>query len=283
MKSDPRIVRAYKDSRSTGTGWRRGLCPFCLERTGKEDRKGSWSFAETTGYWQCWKCGAKGRLHQGEFFVAEEVELDTPEVKAPIALPDGFLPLWEDPGLTARVTFHARNYLAGRAITHETIHTASIGCVHTWGRVVMPITTYDDVLCGWVARAYVSTDRPYLYPKGFCRAETIYNHRALNLDLQTPVLVVEGVFDALAWWPDGVAILGKPSQWQLERFLESKRPVVFCLDGDAWREGWALAMRLRLMGKEAGAVKLPPGTDPDEIDGLDRAAHESLTQTIVEV
>lgn len=281
FKNDPRVIKAFKGARGTGTGWRRGLCPFCLERTGKEDRKGAWSIAESTGFWQCWKCSAKGRLKDKAFTFEEEPEVV--EEGSPIVLPDGFLPLWEDPGLTARSTLDARNYLATRVLPEEAMESAGIGCVPGWGRVVMPITTYKSELCGWVARAYVRAERPYMYPRGFKRAETLYNERALNFSLQTPILVVEGVFDALAWWPDGVAVLGKPSQWQLDRLLASKRPVVFCLDGDAWREGWSYAMRLRLMGKEAGAVRLPPGTDPDELDCLQQAALESLNTLIVEL
>ena len=50
--------------------------------------------------------------------------------------------------------------------------------------------------------------------------------------------------------------------------------------GDAWEEGWALAMRLRLHGMRAGSVRLPPRKDPDQVDPawLRAAARASLDE-----
>jgi len=79
-------------------------------------------------------------------------------------------------------------------------------------------------------------------------------------------MVVEGVFDALALYPNAVAVLGKASEAQMEALQESKRPVVIVLDGDAWQEGWAMAARLKFKGQRAGSVRLPPKLDPDEVD-----------------
>jgi DNA primase len=73
------------------------------------------------------------------------------------------------------------------------------------------------------------------------------------------------VFDAIALWPDGVAVLGKPSPMQREAMIQARRPVVVCLDGDAWREAYALATLLRVEGQRAGFVRLGPGVDPDEV------------------
>jgi DNA primase len=90
--------------------------------------------------------------------------------------------------------------------------------------------------------------------------------------------VVEGVFDALALWPDAVAVLGKPSDQQVDALINAKRPVVIVLDGDAWLEGKWLAARLCLRGKRAGHIRLPPGVDPDEVDRkeLEQQAMEAL-------
>jgi DNA primase len=254
----------------------------CEERTGKADRKGSWSVSLTTGYWSCWKCGASGRLRD---FDAPLPAVAEPSPMVPMALPAGFLPLGHGDGRFAEVTRPAREYLARRGVGLTTIREGNIGAVPDWGRVVLPISAPDGTLRGWVARAYIPTDRTYLYPKGFRRADTLYNEACLDVATDVPVLVVEGVFDALACWPDGVAVLGKPSGWQVSRLVAARRPVVVAFDGDAWREGWALAMHLRLQGQTAGCVRLPPGVDPDElsIDLLREKARRSLTETITEV
>jgi DNA primase len=71
---------------------------------------------------------------------------------------------------------------------------------------------------------------------------------------------------------DASAVLGMPSSEQQLMLLEAKRPVVFALDGDAWLAGWGLAQQLRMLSLCQGgsgrfsALRLPGGTDPDEID-----------------
>ena len=75
---------------------------------------------------------------------------------------------------------------------------------------------------------------------------------------------MEGGFDALRHWPHAVACLGKPPKHQLERLATCSRPVVFCLDGDAWEEGYAAYMTLLTWGKaDCGCVVFAPGEDPD--------------------
>jgi DNA primase len=109
------------------------------------------------------------------------------------------------------------------------------------------------------------------------RGEIVYNVRAAWLG-EAPLFIVEGAFDALALWPDGLALLGKPSPPQIELLVECSRPVVVVLDGDAWEEGWALAQRIRFRGKRAGSIRLPPCTDPDEVprQWLDEEAERCL-------
>jgi hypothetical protein len=65
---------------------------------------------------------------------------------------------------------------------------------------------------------------------------------------------------------------------QLDSLLAARRPVVSVLDGDAWLEGYGMAMMMRTYNVRAGAVGLPPLTDPDEVprDLLMAAARESL-------
>jgi DNA primase len=116
-----------------------------------------------------------------------------------------------------------------------------------------------------------------LYSRGLDRSR-LWNHAALEQDDGAPVLVVEGVLDAVPYWPDAVATLGKLTHAQSASLRATSRSVVFVPDGDAWMDGRAAAMELRLRGKTAGWVKLPPRIDPDQVDRewLRAAARESL-------
>jgi DNA primase len=105
----------------------------------------------------------------------------------------------------------------------------------------------------------------YCYPRGMNRDGLLYNAPALQEQTARPCYIVEGSLDALALWPDAVAVLGKPLKSQLRILAAAKRPLVVALDGDAWNEGQALAWTLQSLGVRAASVRLPPKTDPDEV------------------
>lgn len=269
MRADIRAL-CEKSAREAGGGggeYRRGICLACVRLTGKEDRRGSFSFNTKTGWYKCFKCAVNGRV---DGFDEENYE-DTPEEERPVMRPpDGFHELTRGDGVGATVLDAARDYLRGRGLRDERLwHSTHLGaCTEGFygGRVVVPVLSPDDAWLGFVARDWTKqAQAPYLYPKGMERRDILYNHRALLVGNETPVFVVEGVMDALALWPDAVAVLGKPSDPQVWALADAARPVVVCLDGDAWREGEQLALRLQLEGQRAGNVILPPKTDPDEV------------------
>lgn len=282
MKAEIRQLaeQSARAARGGGGEWRRGICMACELRSGKPDRRGSFSFNTLTGWYRCFKCGLAGRVngYEGEDFDRG----DTPRVH--IQPPEGFLELCRGEGATALSLDPARRYLRKRGLIDEALwKEAHIGaCLEGKFacRVVVPVLSPDGVWIGHVGRSWrKDSTLPYLYPKGMNRRDVVYNHAALLRETAVPVFVVEGVMDALALWPDAVAVLGKPSDPQVFALVDSPRPVVVCLDGDAWAEGEALAMRLRLEGQRAGSITLPPKKDPDEVERswLDEEARRCLS------
>ena len=130
----------------------------------------------------------------------------------------------------------------------------------------MPI--YVSGQCrGWVARDWTDlAASPYLYPKGMQRAHILFNQDAVSVDTDEPLVVVEGVFDALKLWPNAVAVLGKPAKNHVGILRETTRPIVVALDADAKDDGWALATELFLNGNNSHFLELPPGEDPGSVD-----------------
>jgi DNA primase len=270
MKVTPeiRVLAEHSAKAASGTGtYRRGICQPCDIRTGKPDRRGSFSFNSVSGFYQCFKCGLTGRVAgYDEADFEPEVVQDRPVMEPP----EGFYELCRGDGATSMSLDPARAYLRSRGLTSEALwKEAHLGaCIAGWfaSRVVVPVLSPDDVWLGFVARAWTKkADVPYLYPKGMARRDILYNHKTL-LREGPPVFVVEGVMDALALWPDAVAVLGKPTDPQVWALADSPRPIAVCLDGDAWQEGEALALRLRLEGQRAGSIRLPPTKDPDEME-----------------
>lgn len=269
---------AFRSARRSGTGWWRTDCPLCLERTGKADRKGSMAVLASKGIYTCWKCAATGKIDVDPAF-AEEMPDDEEVAEAARRAaepPEGFVPLDSPDGRRSIVLAQAREYARTRC-PESLWGEVGIGACATGyyrGRVVVPICAPDGrTWVGWVGRTWgpVKTRQAYVYPPGMPRGSILYNGRAVWRRTDRPLMVVEGVFDAIHLWPDAVAVLGKVSEQQVDILEQTGRPVAVVMDGDAWEEGLSLALRMRIRGRVAGNVRLPPRTDPDEVprDWLD--------------
>lgn len=264
---------AYAEARfTTASGFARANCPFCITVVGKEDRKQCFAVDTRTGFFKCWRCGTKGKLDDVADLASEAAPPEK-KIESVVEPPEGYMELGAEPGLSAVCTEEARDYLCRRGLTNRGIWAAArIGCCldgRFGGRIVVPVTAAAGCWLGWVGRVWRKTsDRPYMNAPGMNLGMMghLYNEVVLSRSDPTPVMVMEGVFDALPYWTDAVAVLGKPTEPQVMTLVRSARPVVMVLDGDAWEEAWALAMRLRFEGQRAGMVKLPPKVDPDEVD-----------------
>jgi len=267
---DDLIASAVIGRRVSDTGWIRIDCPLCEYRVGKSDRKRSFGFSVLSLRYECYRCEARGRLaHPPEEYDPVE-QGDKPPPK-PIEQPEGFYFLGEDGTHDAESLQPAWDFLNARGITDEQIIEHRLGaCVigRFAGRVIIPIFEYDDPnkWAWFIARAWVKKcDVPYLYPVGD-RHGVMFNGRALSVTTDEPLLVMEGGFDAMAHLPNAVGALGKVTDDRvMDAVAKAPRPKVFVPDGDEWEAGYAAALRLRLDGHRAGAIRFPPKVDPDEV------------------
>jgi len=268
--NDELILHALVGGRRTSSGWVRANCPFCAMSTGKPDRRQSLGIKPSIAYYTCFKCGARGRFKGSpEDLVISEPEEQTAPAK--IGPPDGFESLGDPWAWDSIFLRRPVQYLSGRGIPYGTVLDARIGAVlfGKWGgRIVVPVLDVDqETWLGFSARDWTNEAQlRYRYPAGMQRGKLLYNQAAVYVETSTPLLVVEGVFDALPYWPDAVACLGKPGAIHREILLDARRPIAVCLDGDAHEEGWALAQFLTLNGKTSGAVRLPPQKDPNTVE-----------------
>lgn len=263
-----RIVRAALGSARARAGWMRARCPFC------EGRDDSFSFHPETTYYHCFRCAKKGYLEkqegQEEFVIPKQSEDEQArELRALTNPPDGFFLLAGD---TSESLGEARDYMHSRGIPESVWHEAQVGACAFGpyaGRVVIPNLMQDGSWYGYTTRAYskaVPKKLAYKYPRGSWRGSVLHNQPALYEATEEILYVVEGAFDALFLWPHAVAVLGMPSEKQVQLLASSARPMAVVLDADAWQKGLALSLRLRLEGCRAGCVKLLDGADPDEVD-----------------
>lgn len=266
---DQMALDAVAGRRPNGKGKIRANCPWCELIVSKVDKKQCFELDITTGWWKCYRCDTRGKLEE----LPHDVSTMAPSLvdKPPppqVQFPQGFVPMWKDEGKTSFACRHARKYLEHRGISEATIAQARIGACITGlfqSRVIVPIYT-SGRLVGYVGRSWKKGVQPkYRYNEGFERATTLYNEECLYITTDEPCIIVEGTFDTFPFFPNAAAVLGKPSGAQIEMLLNARRPIAIAMDGDAWREGEALAMSLRMAGKRAVSLKLPPTYDPDEM------------------
>lgn len=260
-----------------GKVWIRASCPFC-EDDGHRDRKQSLAINQGTGRWFCHRCASRGRLDEppNPSLALQDAVEEKKDYEA-VEPPEGYTPLYNDRSITFEP---ARAYLKGRGVSRATMREMQIGaCAKGWwaGRIIVPFTSslVGGGWLGWVARLWRAKPRKnaegkdakkYLNMPGMPAGLQLFNHDALFVETDEPLLIVEGMFDTFPFWPNAAAVLGKPSHKQVEAMAQATRPLAIVLDGDAWRESWALAARLRFDGARAGYVRLPPQKDPDEVD-----------------
>jgi hypothetical protein len=274
-------------------------CPFCEERVGRADEDFKLTFrtqgeARSRGsgrplrlsperaVWNCYRCGARGLADFS--WAVEDADHRQPEPqerederRLDLGPPEGFVLLEDCARSVAMRRFF--DYFRGRRTLGAAL---AVGCGavpdgrgYFRSRVVVPILGPDGRWVGFSARSVSDRQRPkYLYPAGMDRRSLLLGEAYLPAD-GSPAYVVEGAFDWLALWPRAVATLGTGvTDGQIARLVALGRPLVPCLDGDAWLKCRVLAHRLRTWGAPVPAwCRLPPGSDPGKLgQGVERYA-----------
>lgn len=273
-EQNEQVLEALDTAVYSRNGWWRINCCFCLLNQGTDDKRRSLG-VHVEGKWHCFRCHEWGHLEddvpdwigqkRDTGVVEEDIEAFDP--------PEGYIPLYEDPGLTAISLAQPRDYLLDRGLGRDVWDYAGIGACLDGPferRIIIPVFDPEGTKwIGYVGRYWTAKvpkgKLKYRYPPGMKR-DRLYDGALLREETDDPALVVEGVMDALPYFGQAVACLGKPTKAHYELFKQSKRPLAICLDGDAWREALALSMRLKLEGVRAGYVRLPADTDPNDAD-----------------
>jgi DNA primase len=179
--------------------------------------------------------------------------------------PSDYTPILDEDIAASTYCEPAREYLRSRGVTVQIQREAMIGISlrgRDANRIIVPCLDASGAWWGWVGRSWAPGRQRRYQTAPKMRRDQLYNAVALERITDDPVIVVEGVFDALPFWPDACACLGKPGDAQRRSLLETTRPIVVCLDGDAWEEGEQLANWLRFNDARAIAIRLPPAEDP---------------------
>lgn len=265
-------------SKRTAKGNRSFHCPFCQHRKPKLEIKVVDS-PDGSNPWQCWVCGTKGRTirsllkhlnltrAEAESILqyvkrGEEQEESTRKI---VRLPDEFESL-ELASHTSVYANRVRKYLYDRGLTDTDFVRYGIGyCMKGKyaDRIIIPSYDENNILNYFVARsidpgAYLK----YLNPD-VNKSDIIVFENLVNWD--QPIILCEGVFDAMAIRRNAIPLLGQNiSPALMKKIITSPCPDIYMtLDRDAVKRALGHCETFLNMGKRVFFIE-PSEKDPSE-------------------
>lgn len=252
-------------------------CPKCnhqkpkLEVNLHTNEKGENTFA-------CWVCGFKGKtikslLKQLQVpaeqayeilrFVRKGDEVGY-RVENIVELPKEFKPI-ATATHTSVIANKVRGYLYKRGFTDRDFLKYNIGYCTSGeyeGRIIVPSYNESNQLNFFVARTYENAFNKYRNPEA--SKDIIGFENLINWD--RPIILVEGVFDAIAVKRNAVPILGKSlSKSLLNKIVDSRvEDIYIALDKDAFKRALQYTEQFLNMGKKVYLVDMQD-KDPSEM------------------
>ena len=254
-------------------------CPFChhhkpkLEVNLTENREGK-------NPWHCWACNVRGttiynlfkqlKVEAGKFtelksLVKTSKSIKETQVVNSVSLPDEYIGLYnvESGDITAR---HALAYLKKRHISKHDILKYNIGYCKSGlynNMIIIPTYDKDGRLNYFTARSFEK--EPYIkYRNPSASRDIIPNEHLINWNI--PIVICEGLFDAIAIKRNAIPLLGKNIQSSLMKKIVTSLvdKIYIALDRDAMKQALRFCEMLLAEGKEVYLVDLQD-KDPSEM------------------
>lgn len=252
-------------------------CPFCNHRKPKLEINMATS---TDGFnpWECWVCETKGKTIRSLLkqlqtpreqaqevlkYLPKGAEVEYKQLSI-VELPKEFQPLW-NASTTSVIANTVRRYLYDRGLTDNDFIKYSIGYCTTGeygGRIIFPSYSASNQLNFFVARSFDGNYFKYKNPE--VSKDIIFYENLINWN--EPIILCEGVFDAVAIRRNVIPVLGKSiSNSLLKKLITSKvNDIYIALDKDAFKKALQYCEQFLKLGKRVYLVELDE-KDPSEM------------------
>lgn len=184
-------------------------------------------------------------------------------VNQAVQLPKEYIPLWKSS--TSIIRNHALNYLSRRGVTPSEIIKYQIGyCEEGVYKHKVIVPSYDRYgkLNYFVGRNF--------YDGGFKHKNPDVSKNVIGFDMfvnwDLPIVICEGVFDAMAIRMNAIPLFGKSPQSELQKEIIGRgvSKVYIALDSDAFENSLRFAETLMNEGIEVFVIELED-SDPSEL------------------
>ena len=272
-------------------------CPFCKHHKPKLE------IDPKTGYYNCWTCepATKGRnlislLKKLNATPAQIAEMKGyfPNVKTYVEekqydlvkLPKEYLPLTQV-NSSSLVYRQAKSYLKQRGITDKDIIKYRIGYCEGGkysNSVIIPSYNKDGQINYFIARSFLK-DAVRKYDAPSCNKNEIIGLE-YYINWNIPVVLCEGIFDAIAIRRNAIPLFGKtiPKALMMKLVESDVKTVYLMLDNDVLKNSIKYALELINLGKDVYLIELQD-KDPSEMgfDKITKHLHTAKPLTFSEL
>ena len=266
------IDSVLETGKSTSRGNRAYHCPKCKHHKLKLEINLNENSSHFQSY-QCWVCGFKGKklitlfkkveadfdkIDQLRLLVKSSSQNYKEEIipNKKISLPDEFVSLINPPNnITSK---HALHYLKNRNVTKEDIIKYNIGYCEFGiysNMIIVPSYNSDGNLNYFVSRNF-NKNSTLKYKNPDISRDIIGFELFINWN--TPIILCEGVFDAIAIKRNAIPLLGKTIQNNLMKKIinSTVQKIYIALDKDAIKQALNFCEILMNEGKEVYLVDI---------------------------
>jgi len=251
-------------------------CPFCKHHKPKLE------IDPTTGFYHCWTCepATKGRnlvslLKKVQANSSQIAEMRTyfPDGKGEfqdktysvVELPKEFNSLAKT---STKLSFRqAKAYLNKRGISDIDIVKYNMGYCETGkykNSVIIPSYNKSGQLNYFISRSF-EKDPARKYNAPSCNKNELIGFE-YYINWKVPVILCEGIFDAIALKRNAIPLFGKtiPKSLMMKLVESDVKTVYLALDNDALKEALNYSQQLLNLGKDVYLIELE-GKDPSDI------------------
>ena len=252
-------------------------CPFCNHRKPKLEIN-MVTNDEGKNFWECWVCKTRG---QSIFSLVKQLKL--PKLEAQeilkyvkkgkkyeykndeiVELPKEYQPLISASS-TSIIANKIKKYLNDRGLTENDIIKYNVGYTTTGeygGRIIIPSYSSSNRLNYFIGRTYENSYFKYKNPQS--TKDIIFFENQINWN--QPIILCEGVFDAIAIRRNAIPILGKslPPSLIKKIITSDVKDIYIALDKDAQKDALEISEKLLNLGKRIFLVDLKE-KDPSEM------------------